>query len=603
MRIFPPLLKYFALILIGLTLGLAGCKENGGTDYESDQVTPKRGDWVIIQHATEADALNPFTFKISQAGYIITQLFQPLLSLHPETYEEVPVLAKSMPEMLEDGKKYRFEIREEATWDDGSPITGHDVVFSYKTIKNPWVDAAAYRGYYSFVGDIEVDKDNPKIFTVTTETSFYGSAFAIGDLYVLPKYRYDPDGLMDEFTLPQLNELGSLEELVPNEKLEAFANAYNSEKYAREAGFVGGSGPYSLEKWETGTQVNLVRKEKWWGDKIETDLVLFKAWPEKLIYRVITDFGASVAALKQEEIDVYFSLKAEDFNSLKENEDVVKNFSFATEQSAIFTYIGMNGMPPANRKKFLTDKRVRRAMAHLVDVDMMIKDVYLGYATRLTTPVLPFRPEFNKDLPPIPFDPQKAAALLDEAGWIDANGDGVREKMVDGKVIDMRMDYEIMPNRETSKAVALIFQQEARKIGVELNIVETDLGVLIPRLREHDFDMVALGFSSAPIPTDFKQIWSTESWEMKGSNYFGPTTAEGDSLIEAIRQERDDAKRMKLYQRVQEIIYDEQPVIFMLNPSERFAFHKRFRNVQTTVVKPGFDPQGFWTPTELIRYH
>jgi ABC-type transport system substrate-binding protein len=368
----------------------------------------------------------------------------------------------------------------------------------------------------------------------------------------------------------------------------------------REPEHIVGCGPYLLERWETGQQVVLRRKARWWADTLEG--VAYEAYPDKLIYRVINDPNTAITNLKAQKLDVMNAIPAKDFVQLKANTGFTTHFSLHTPPMFAYSYIGLN-MRPQGRPPVFTDRRVRRALAHLLDVDMLIKKFSYGMAQRITGPLYPMqRGSYNDTLPPILYDPAKAAQLLDEAGWIDQDGDGIREKMIDGRKVNL--EFEILTNagNEVRLQIARILQQEAQKVGIKVNITSLDWSIFLERTKKHDFDAYIGGWIGSHNPQDLKQIWHTKSWAEGGSNYVGFGNDETDRIIELSREELDKTRRDSLYRLFHAIVYEEQPYIFLTAPYERIAIHKRFRNAYTSPIRPGFFPSGFWTPKEHVRY-
>ncbi len=566
--------------------------------YASAQTQPTRGDWVIIHNLSDPDQLNPTNYQGADAGYILGNIFMTLLAVDPRdtNFPYVPALAKDLPEISPDGMRFTFEIHPAATWDNGTPVTGEDFAFSIKVIKNPLVDCPQLRPYYEFVKDVSIDPKNPRRFVVLTNQKYMLALSSLGSLFVLPRYIYDPENLMGRYTIPQLNQMGDKLRNDPN--IQKFARRYNSMQ--REPEHIIGCGPYLLERWETGQQVVLRRKPRWWADTLYG--VAYEAYPDKLVYKVINDPNTAITNLKAQKLDVMSGIPAKDFVQLKGNTGFTTHFNLHTPPTFAYTYIGLNTRPQGRAPVF-TDKRVRRALAHLVDVDMLIKKFFYGMAQRITGPLYPMqRGSYNDTLKPIPYDPARAAQLLDEAGWIDADGDGIREKIVDGRKFNLEFEILVNAGNEVRLQLARIIQQEAQKVGMKVNITSLDWSIFLERTKKHDFDAYIGGWIGTHNPQDLKQIWHTTSWAEGGSNYVGFGNAETDRLIEQIREELDKNRRDSLYRLFHKIVYDEQPYIFLTSPYERIAIHKRFRNAYTSAIRPGYFPNGFWTPAEHVRY-
>ncbi|MCS7297852.1 MAG: ABC transporter substrate-binding protein [Bacteroidia bacterium] len=591
-------MRYLWITLLIAGWQCSGSREKEGSLYTSSQVHPTRGDWVIIFTLADPENLNPTNSTSADAQYIQSHIFFSLLSVDPRdtNYPYVPALAVSLPEVSADGMRYTFEIHPAAQWDNGEPVTAKDVEFSFKVVKNPLVDCAPLRPYYEFIEDISIDPKNPRRFTVITNRKYMLALSSIGSMLILPRYVYDPENLMDKYSIRQLNREG--EKLRSDPNIRRFAERYNAMQ--REPSHIIGCGPYLLEEWVTGQQIVLRRKSTWWADTLSG--IAYEAYPDKIIYRIINDPNTAITALKAQKIDVMNGIPAKDFVELRRNKAFNEHFRLENPPSFAYSYIGLN-MRPQGRRPIFTDVRVRRALAHLVDVDMIIKKFSYGLAQRVTGPLYPMhRGSYNDTLPPIPYDPQKAAQLLDEAGWKDYDGNGIREKVVEGKTIPLEFDIYVNSGNEVRLQIAQIIKQEAEKVGMKVNIVPLEWSVFLERTKKHDFDAYIGAWIGSHNPQDLKQIWHTQSWTEGGSNYTGFGNERTDRIIEEIRQELNKEKRDSLYRLFHKIVYDEQPYIFLSSPLERIAIHRRFRNAYTSAIRPGFFPSGFWTPQNLIRY-
>jgi len=584
--------KYFNTFLalaIAVSLSLISCGggDNSTTDTgenKSKNLNPE----VICHELSDAQMLNPITYSDAVAGYIVTEIFYTLLAIDFETLEPVPVVASSRPEIeITDngGMKITYNIRPEAKWDDGEQITAKDVEFALKVIKNPKVDNLNLKPYYEFIQDM-VFYDDPLKFTFIVDKVYILAEITSGDMPLLPRSIYDPKGLMDEFTIKDLSTKG--EELANNEKIVEFANEFNSEKYQRDKNFINGCGPYNLEEWQTGQKIVLVKKENWWGDQLRGKGNHFDSNPPKIIYQTINDQTTAKEALKGGEVDVMNGIKSKDFKELLKSEKFTKNYNTYTPPFMAYAYLGINV-----RKPMFSNKKTRQALAHLIDIDKILDKIILGYGQRAIGPIHPSKKkDYNDNIKPYTYNPEKAKTLLAEAGWKDTDGDGVLDNTIDGEKVKFEMSYLYNQGNDTRKAVGLLFQEEARKIGITVNVISQDWSIFLESTKQHDFDMYYGSWVSSPTPDDPKQIYHTSSYN-GGSNYTGFGNDETDALIDSIRVELDEDKRAKLYHRFQEILHDECSYIFLYHPLEKIAIHKRFSNSDPSAMRPGFRVSGF----------
>ena len=545
---------------------------------------------VITRLPAEPDRLNPILSTSGYASQVESHLFLTLLKFDPQSLELTPCLAISRPEIseitdVENKKKfsYTFEIHEPAIWDDGKPVTGHDFVFTMKAILHPKVEAPAYRAYFNFVENIQIDKNNPKKFTIFIDRPYILAEAALGDIPLYPEHVYDPDGVTKNYSFKTFSNQDSVKILIEQDSLfNHFAESFNSPKYSREKGFVTGCGAYRLDEWVAGERIVLNKKEAWWGDQISADYPMLKALPEKIIFRPIPDGATAVSLLKSQELGAMGSIQAENFVELSENELITQLYHLHTPPYMAYYYISFNSNNPK-----LESKNVRRAIAHLFDIEAVIQSVMFGYAQRIVGPIHPTKPYYHKSLQPISFDIELAKKLLSEAGWTDADNDGWLDKIIDGEQVKFDLSYKYTNGNDVAQSIGLLLKYNAKKVGIDLDLRAKEFSELVNDARKRDFELYYLAWSNPPTLDDLRQIWHTSSDTPKGSNRVGFGNAETDGIIDSIRIEMDEEKRNELYLQIQELIYEDQPYIFLFAPKERIAIHKRFE-AETSALRPGF---------------
>lgn len=597
-------LAHFALLgitLISVLLSACGGGGSADADYSTDQKDPTlNADWVIEHALSDPTNINPITYTDAGANYIIDHMFQQLLAWDHETYELAPELAKSKPEVSEDGLRYTFEIFEDAMWDDGKPITGYDYAFTIKVIKNPNVDCQRLRPYFEFIEAVEVDEENPRKFTVVSNKPYYLAESSIATQPILPKHFYDPEGVHDNFSIAQLNR--QPDQLAANAELKQFAERFNSPAYQREKENLVGSGAYRLQEWVTGQQIVLVRKEKYWGDN-HPEIKNLQAYPAKLVYKVVNEVSTAITDLKGQKIDVMRGVPPRMFaRDLQENDRVKAHFTLNTPDTYFYGMVALNNRPPKSQQPYFVDRKVRRAMAHLFDVQKYIENLLYGFGKPIIGPVSPLhKGAYNDTLDLIAFNLDKAKQLLSEAGWEDSNNDGTRDKMINGQKVEFKPTILVNSGNDVRKNLAILLREEAKKVGVSIEVQSVEWNVFVERMKKHEFDMYVIGWSSDPSGGDLRQLWHTNQ-HASGSNYLGFGTPESDRLLEEIAQTVDDKKRNDLIRQFQEILYREQPCIFTTAPKARIVIHKRFQNAETSPVRPGYQASRFWTPKEHVMY-
>jgi peptide/nickel transport system substrate-binding protein len=594
----------FGLIVFILLVGCSGKVQN----YESNQKEPTIGDWVILQISNDPQGFHPTNTTDAISQELQKYVYQTLLYQNLKDFQLYPYLAKSLPELSKNGLNITFELRNDAFWDNGQLITGKDVEFTFKVIKNPKVNCQKTRVYYEFLENIQLDPQNPYKVTFVANKPYFRSVYDISQIPIIPKYFYDPKGLMDKFSIKDLNEYEKkynqdTSAKIPQE-ITSFAEEFNSVKYSREPQYIVGSGAYKLSSWETNQKIELVRKENWWADKVQVRTEALEAYPKKIIFKIIKDPTAVVAALKNQEIDAASGIVTKNFVQLKQDPEITNHYYAFNPATSIYSFIGINNQPKNyNRNPALAEKNVRLALAYITNVDLIIDKIAYGMAQRIIGPILKSNGNiYNDTLKFIPYDPEKAANLLKESGWKDSNNNGILDKTIDGKTVELSFEFLLDETNEERRNIVTMFKESAKSIGIEIKMVNMEFKKIIEQLNLHQFDLFYGAWTTPATLQDLKQLWHSESIH-GGSNFIAYSNKEADKIIDQIRMELDDNKRVHLYKRFQEILHNDVPCIFLTQPLDRILIHKRFRNAEALTVRPGFQPIRFWTPKELVKYN
>ena len=579
-------MKFFLLAPLAiLTLFSSSCRRE-----EQSSMHKKSSNEVSIRLEAEPDRLNPLLSTISYSRQVFDPLHLYLMNYDPTTLVLVPQLLKETPKIelikngvFEGGTKYSFEIREEAVWDDGKPVTAADYEATLKLIFNPFLPTLGYRTFLENIQSFDIDKMNPKKFTIILNDTYFAGLESLTNVVpVLPKHIFDADNSLDTVSLLKLISDPSPENQLKNYPfIKDFADYYLGEFFSRNPEGVNGAGPYKLVSWQSGQEILLEKKKAWWGDKLATDNAAFQAFPDKLLFKIIPDPVSALAALKNEEIDVMQNIAPEDFLDLTSDSTTKAHFSFYTPSSLSSYYISLN-----TRLPILSDKKVRRAFAHAIDVDELIKNVFIGFGTRCATPLHPSSAEYNADLKPITFSIEKAKKLLAEAGWSDTDKDGILDKKLGGKKTALSVKYLANASKASSMTLAELIKSNARKAGIDVVIDAKDANTLLDKLRSREFEMISAGRSITP-------QWSpSQNWRTDADNRSGFGNEKTDEWIDALEREPNQSKRWVISKKLQAEIYEEQPEIMLFCPQERLVIHKRFEAV-STAVWPGFHPVAF----------
>jgi peptide/nickel transport system substrate-binding protein len=548
---------------------------------------PVTGDWLVSHILSDPESLNPLTSNDATSSSILGHIFESLLTRDPKTLEIKPDLATERPQISDDKLTYTFSIRRDAHFQDGQPLSGQDVLFSLKVIKNPWVNAPFRRVYYQSLVQAEL-LDDWTIRLVAKEPYFRNESI-LGGFDILPRHYYDPEGLLSSLSVAQLATLQSGEGTASPEadKARQFAEQFNK-NFSRNPM---GSGPYQLQHWKTGQEVVLVRDPDYWGtgkDGID------QVYIDKRVMRVFNNAAAALVALKAGELD---TMDLQPLQHLRQTKGrrFTKQFDKHVYFSPGYTYIGWNNVHPIFR-----DQRVRQAMTYLTNRKQMVKTILFELGEVVDGPVYLFRPEYDKTLYSHPYEPQKARQLLGEAGWADTDGDGILDKVIEGNKVPFKFEIKFNSGNDIRKSVALTLQDELKKHGIEVTVRQLDWTIYLDDVRNHKFDAMILGWAMPITEPDGYQVWHSSQAQNKGSNAISFKNERVDQLLEENRRTFDPQKRIELYREFQQILNVEQPYTFLFIQKSVLAVDKRFHNV--TLYPGGPRPLEWWVPKSLQRY-
>jgi len=570
---------------------LVGCGDRGeevkGGNSAPASVTkdagkPVTGDWLVIHSLSDPEQLNPLTSNDASSSEVNGFIFESLLGRDPRTLELKPLIAEARPEISENKLAYTFKIRKDAHFQDGRPLTGEDVLFSVKAIKCPFVNAPFLRVYFNSVVDAELI--DPYTIRFTIKEPYFLNESVLGGIIVLARHYYDPENLLQRVTVRELTQNPAK---LPGE-IKKFGDQFNRDYNRNPLG----SGPYKFSSWKTGREIELVRDPKYWGiDKPGID----QARIDRLKFRIVNNMDAALTQLKSGSLDYIEALQPVQVVRGTSSERFNRDFKKYEYYAPTYTYIGWNNDHPIFR-----DKRVRQAMTYLTDRKQIVKSVLFGLGEVVDSHIYLFRPEYDKDLVSYPFDPKKAMELLAEAGWKDTDGDGILDKVIDGRRIPFRFETKINSGNAVRKSVALVLVDELKKHGIAASVREIDWTIFLNDVKNHNFDAVVLGWSMSTTEPDAYQVWHSSQAANKGSNAISYKNARVDQILEQYRREFDPKKRIALYKEFQEILHDEQPYTFLHVRKTVSALHRRFQGVE--IFPDGLRPIDWWVPGPIQKY-
>jgi len=538
---------------------------------------------TVIAHITvQPDGLHPFNDNSAIRSYIFNYTQKTLIKLDIESLDYIPALVKNMPTASEDNLSFEYEIKEGVLWDDGTELNAEDVAFSVKLMLCPLTNNAQIRSNYTTViKSIELDPSNPMKFTMYAQNVHWDNKFIFSELYMVQKRLWDPNGVLNNVTFTDLLS----ENFNETEALQEWFNSYNNADNSYKPNLLVGLGAYQVTQWEASQYITIEKKENWWGAKDAS--VYNKAYPDKIIFKIITEDASSYLALKNQEIDVTTRIGTVKLMKLQERDYFNNNYDSDFLDQYSFSYMGLNMKPDGIKQKpFFVDQKVRRAMAYLIPIDEIIEVMMHGKGSRQASLISPLKSTYNDTLKLIPLDIEKAKKLLAEAGWIDTDGDNIRDRMINGVKIPFSFKLSYMSS-PISKEIVLMIKESLYKAGVVAEPTPMDFTLFYKNAMDHNFDGMMGGWGGSASYSNPMQLWHTSSWVTKGSNFCGFGDAESDALIEEANLTLDKEKHNNALLKLQAKVYKDQPYVFLYATKRKFAIHKRFNNRGMYNERPG----------------
>lgn len=270
------------------------------------------------------------------------------------------------------------------------------------------------------------------------------------------------------------------------------------------------------------------------------------------------------------ELDLF--LKSEPYQKQSQKGLGIKRIDFLNRS---YNYIGWNEANP-----LFNEIKVRQALTLAIDRERIIRQNLNGKGIQITGTFFPYSPSYDSSLKPYPFDPDQAKQLLEEEGWYDSDGDGIIDKLINGKRTPFRFSLTYYVKNPTTKAICDYIATSLKQIGISCTPNGVDIADLSAIFEDRSFDAVSLGWSLGTPPEDPKQIWySNPSKEKGSSNAIGFANPEVDQIINELEYEYDPQKRILLYHRFDAIIYNEAPYVFLYAPKMTWVYRNYLQNV------------------------
>jgi len=540
-------MKLRILVIVTLVLALcAGCNESGPATPVKPVNTaevpaePESGGSLTQTTIGEPSNLISMLATDSSSHEVASQIFVGLVK-YDKDIELVPWAAESFS-VENDGKLLKFKLREDIFWDDGVQMTTDDVEYTYKLYIDPNTPTA-YAANYKLVKEFR--KTGRFTFEVEYDQPF-AKALVSWAMDILPKHLMEGEDLLNT-------------------------------KYSRNPV---GCGPYRLKEWNPGSQLVL---------EANPDYFEGKPYIEKVIYRIIPDQSTQFLELKAGNLDL-MDLGPLQYLYQTSGPGWDGSFNKFEYVASGYTFLGYNMQHP-----FFKDLRVREAIDYAIDREEIVKGVLYGLGVAANGPYKPGTWQYNENIRPRPYDPEKAKALLAEAGWADTDGDGLLDK--DGRPFS----FAIITNQGNTQRIkaGVIIQQRLAEIGIKVSLRIVEWAAFIKEFVDKGrFDAVILGWNILQDP-DIYGVWHSSMAVEGGLNFTRYTNPRLDELLERGRTMVEQDKRKPIYDEVQQILYDEVPYSFLYVPKSLPIVQARVQNIKAAPAGIGYNFTKWWIPASL----
>jgi peptide/nickel transport system substrate-binding protein len=452
----------------------------------------------------------------------------------------VPGLAESY-RVSADGREVSLTLRADAVWEDGSPVTAQDAVYTIRRIVDPAVPSPVFKPVLEGLASVEALDARSFVARFREPYAYHGMAFV---LPVLPEKRY-----------ARKNFLKAKENRAPLS-----------------------NGPYRLVSWKAQESIVLERNPNYFGPRGHFDRVVF---------RIIPDNAVAFRALVAGELD-----ETAIEESLKQRAAGDPDFERCCRLVEFYN-LDYNSIALNNRTPFFSDARVRRALTMLLDRPSIVRALFRGSARIISGPWAPDSPAYDASVRPLPFDPAAAARLLDDAGWRDTNGNGTRDRA------GREFEFELLASAGSNagRQIDEMLSTELARVGVKATVRPLEWAAFLERIEAGNFEAASLATSASDPNPDPFPFWHSSQWPPAGLNSGFYRNPEADRWMEEARREMKEDERLKIYNRLHALFRDDAPAVFVTNASAKYAFARTIGGLATSPlgfsgIWPG--PAGWW---------
>jgi len=530
----------------------------------------KQGGRLVVSLRAEPKTLNPLTAADAPSREVILGAMQAdLIHINRATQLTEPALAKSW-KVSPDGLQYTLTLRKGLRFSDGQPVDADDVLFTFRVYLDENVHATQRDQFIVGGKPIAVRKVDAQT-VVFQLAKTYGAGERLFDgLAILPRHL-----LEKPYSEGKLSQTWSLATL---------ANQW------------AGLGPFRLKEYVAGQKLVLERNPYYWKQDAKGNRLPYL---DELVFLFVPNADAQVLRFQSGETDLISRLGAENFSVLSRQQSgyTMSDAGPGLEYNFLFFNLNEPGekTPPdlARKMKWFREVKFRQAISTAIDRDAIIRLVYQGRGAALWGPVTPGNHRWgNASLSHTSRSLEKARALLKEAGFTWTTGANGEPVLVDPDAKPVEFSILTSSTNADRTKMATLIQEDLKQLGMRVQIVPMEFRSLIDRVTQtREYEACVLGLVSFDAdPTPEMNVWlssgGTHLWNPSQAHPATAWEAEIDKLMEQQLDAPKYEQRKKSFDRVQEILAENQPMIFLASPDILTGAQKSVGNFHPAVLEP-----------------
>lgn len=529
----------------------------------------QRGGRIVQALRAEPKTLNPLTAADAPSREVISTMQADLIHINRATQLTEPALAKSW-KVSSDGLQYTLTLRKGLRFSDGQPLDSDDVLFTIRVYLDETVHAT--QRDLLIVGGKPITVRKVDTGTVTFQLAKpYGAGERLFDgLTILPRHLLEKPYLEGK-----LAQSGTL---------------------ATPANQWAGAGPFRLKEYIPGQKLTLERNPYYWKSDTKGKTLPYL---DEIVFLFVPSADAQVLRFQSGETDMISRLGAENFSVLSRQQRGYTMVDAGPGLEYNFVFFNLNELgekasPEMTRKaKWFHEVKFRQAVSSAIDREAIVRLIYLGHGAALWGPVTPGNPRWvNSSIPRPARSLDHARSLLRDAGFSWAKGASGEVELVDssGKTVEFSI-LTSSSNTDRTKMATLI-QDDLKQLGMRVQVVPLEFRSLIDRVTQtKEYDACLLGIASFDAdPNSDMNVWLSSGgqhlWNPSQAHPATPWEAEIDKLMEQQLATPSYEQRKKLYDRVQEILAENQPMIFLASPDILAGAKNAIGNLYPAVLEP-----------------